>query len=467
MKQTEIEGAVNKTDEQLIVLENKFKEFHLSNNGQDAAESTESIGSKAEVLQQLEEERKVPSVSQKVLDELLSKSKEEAIAKAAAENQRHSATVTFGNQNSGFQAGSINGPITKGNVSQTQKAFPVKRGTSTANGFPIGLCAFSNSHLVTTPPQTAIHLSQGTDDLVVAAPSQDIKEGQNYGVKVLHNGGSGACVDIVFVHGLTGKAYNTWLHKETGIHWPSELLRQDIPKSRILSFGYDADVVHIFRGGPASNSRLSNHAESLVGKLVRARERSETETRKIIFVARSLGGLVTEQALARSKNSAEQHLHQVELHTIGIVFLEVPHSGTDLEAWATVGRRMASILKRTNKDILGVLNPDSEMLHMVENNFHTNLRQRKDDPIEIVGFYEELPVKGIGEIVPQHSAKIAGYNFYGIHADHTRKRPGLVLVLRYHFRETMTSSIETCLRRYAHGALNQLLEWHWMVWEAS
>lgn len=263
---------------------------------------------------------------------------------------------------------------------------------------PLVSAPSSNSHLATTPPQIATHLSQGTDDLVMAAPSRVIEEGQNYGVKVLHNGSSRACVDIVFVHGLTGNAYNTWLHKESGIHWPSELLRQDIPNSRILSFGYDADVVHIFGGGPASNSRLSNHAESLVGKLVRERERTGTEMRKIIFVAHSLGGLVTEQALTHSKNSAEQHLHQIERHTIGIVFLEVPHCGSDLEAWATVGRRMASILKRTNKDILGVLNRNSEILQLVENNFHTNLRQRKDDPIEIVGFYEELPMKGIGEV---------------------------------------------------------------------
>lgn len=228
--------------------------------------------------------------------------------------------------------------------------------------------------------------------------SSVIEEGQNYGVRVLFDSGNNACVDIVFVHGLTGDAYNTWLHKKTGVHWPSKLLGQDIPDSRILSFGYDADVVNILGGGPAANSRLSNHAESLVGKLVRAREQSETEMRKIIFVAHSLGGLVTEQALTHSKNSAEQHLNQVEHHTIGIVFLGVPHCGSDLEAWATVGRRMVSILKRTNKDILSVLNPDSEMLHIVENNFHNNLRQRKHDPIQIVSFYEELPMKGIGEV---------------------------------------------------------------------
>ena len=270
--------------------------------------------------------------------------------------------------------------------------------TSSLTSAPSG-----NHSLPAGQPQVTTHLFQRTHGLTVTAPnvkglSLTIREVLNYGVKVLFDSGNSVCVDIVFVHGLTGDAYNTWLHKETGIHWPSKLLGQDIPHSRILSFGYDADVVNILGGGPASNSRLSNHAENLVGELVRARERSATETRKIIFVAHSLGGLVTEQALTHSKNSVEPHLNQVEQYTIGIVLLGVPHCGSDLEAWATVGRRLVSILKRTNKDILSILNPDSEMLHMVENNFHTNLRRRKDDPIKIVSFYEELAVKGIGEV---------------------------------------------------------------------
>jgi hypothetical protein len=57
-------------------------------------------------LRQLEEERKALDTSRKLLDELLSKSKEEAVAKAAG-NQGSSTTVTFGNQNSGLQAGTI------------------------------------------------------------------------------------------------------------------------------------------------------------------------------------------------------------------------------------------------------------------------------------------------------------------------------------------------------------------------
>ena len=66
---------------------------------------------KAEALGQLQEERKALDASRKLLGELLSKSQEEVVAKAAAENQSHSTTVTFGGSNSGFQAGVIKGAV--------------------------------------------------------------------------------------------------------------------------------------------------------------------------------------------------------------------------------------------------------------------------------------------------------------------------------------------------------------------
>ncbi|KAL9610453.1 MAG: hypothetical protein Q9167_004851 [Letrouitia subvulpina] len=242
-------------------------------------------------------------------------------------------------------------------------------------------------------PQT-VHGSEQTTPNSTASPVL-VRGGHNYGIRVLYDPGNEACVDIVFIHGLTGNAYDTWLHKETKIHWPSELLGQDISDSRILSFGYDANVVGIWGWGPDVNSRLSNHAENLVGKLVRERERSDTENRKILFVAHSFGGLVVEQALIHSKNSAEKYVNQIERFTAGIIFLGVPHCGSDLEAWATIGRRMVSVLTQTNKEIVKVLNPNSEMLHIVENNFHHIVRQRKDDPIKMTSFYEELPVRGI------------------------------------------------------------------------
>jgi hypothetical protein len=89
------------------VLENKLEELNLGSDDDEAAGSGEG---KTEALRQLEEELKGVKASQKLLNELLSKSQEAAVAKAAG-NQSGSTTVTFGAQDSGFQAGTINGGV--------------------------------------------------------------------------------------------------------------------------------------------------------------------------------------------------------------------------------------------------------------------------------------------------------------------------------------------------------------------
>jgi hypothetical protein len=89
------------------VLENKLEELSLSSDDEEAAGSKEG---KTEALRQLEEELKGVKASQKLMNELLSKSQEEVVTKAAG-NQSYSITVTFGAQNSGFQAGNINGGV--------------------------------------------------------------------------------------------------------------------------------------------------------------------------------------------------------------------------------------------------------------------------------------------------------------------------------------------------------------------
>lgn len=197
---------------------------------------------------------------------------------------------------------------------------------------------------------------------------------------------------------MTGNAYTTWLHKETKIYWPSALLKQDIPDARILSFGYDADFIGFWN--PVSNSRLSNHAENMVGGLVRKRGRTNTQKRKILFVAHSLGGLVVEHAITHSRNTAETFLRQIEENTIGIAFLGVPHYGADLASWGRFGTRIVNVLRRANKDIIGVLEPGSEMLRITEKTFRNILSLRKDEGLEIsiTCFYEELPVLGVGEV---------------------------------------------------------------------
>lgn len=221
------------------------------------------------------------------------------------------------------------------------------------------------------------------------------------------------------MHGLTGSS-NTWLHKQSNTHWPRDLLPQTFADARVLQFVYDADVLRLW--DPVSQSRIGNHAENMLGALARLRERTYSEDRKIIFVVHSLGGLVTQAALSLSRQSPEEHIRKVGECIHGIVFLGTPHFGADLAKWAEFGTRTMNMVQNPNVDIVAVLKPSSEVLTIIQKDFHGILRMRREEKakIYIICFYEELPPKvpGVGLVVPMHSAILPGYSSYGIHANH-------------------------------------------------
>ena len=215
------------------------------------------------------------------------------------------------------------------------------------------------------------------------------------GITVLHDPPQTTkiVVDIVFVHGLTGDAAHTWTHKDSENRkpWPAELLSSDLPGARIMSFGYDADVVNVW--SPASQNRIGNHALDLLGGLTRERAKDGSEHRKLLFVAHSLGGLLVQDCLCLSKNNADEHLRNLSSCTIGLAFLGTPNHGSDRAAWAHFGTNLLKAIKRPNSDIVAVLEPGSEMLARIQNGFHGFLRIRaKDGPtMDVTCFYEELP----------------------------------------------------------------------------
>jgi hypothetical protein len=163
------------------------------------------------------------------------------------------------------------------------------------------------------------------------------------------------------------------------------------------------------------------------------------EHRPIIFVAHSLGGLVVKDALLSSRTSPETHLRQILDSTRGILFLGTPHLGASL---ATVAERLAKMIgmtTRANLKVLKVLRKDSEVLSRISSDFQSLLRSQHKAgrlPWDITCFYEELPLAGIGEIVPKESAILPGYSAIGIHHDHremarlsTPDDPGYVSVV--------------------------------------
>ena len=146
-------------------------------------------------------------------------------------------------------------------------------------------------------------------------------------------------VNIVFIHGLGGHPRETWetpaahtqsddgrratkrheicsifgtkakhrevVHDEANAHshgkeprggqtifWIEDFLREEVPSARILTYGYNADVIGgLFQAN--NKNRISQHGRDLKAKL----ERDLENNAPIIFVAHSLGGIIAKDAL--------------------------------------------------------------------------------------------------------------------------------------------------------------------------
>ncbi|KAG8798296.1 hypothetical protein FRC16_007515 [Serendipita sp. 398] len=91
---------------------------------------------------------------------------------------------------------------------------------------------------------------------------------------------------IIAIHGLDGHREQSWT-AEDGTMWLRDLLPNDFPNARILSYGYDADTRSFAQ---TSTQTIFRHAEAFVEDLSQLR-RTEPK-RPVIFLAHSLGGII-------------------------------------------------------------------------------------------------------------------------------------------------------------------------------
>ncbi|KAF1844989.1 uncharacterized protein K460DRAFT_354850 [Cucurbitaria berberidis CBS 394.84] len=256
------------------------------------------------------------------------------------------------------------------------------------------------------------------DEEPIEQTKQPFSTAGDYGLKELAEGDQ-AILDIVFVHGLTGNRETTWTYNKT-LFWPRDLLAQELPNVRILTFGYDADIVGVLN--TAGSNTIRDHGKSLAQDLSMRRVRTQTNDRPIIFVAHSLGGLVVEQALLIARGTSQPHVKSLLPSTVGIAFMGTPHLGSNKADWASPITRLSNLLRKTNQEIVAVLKPGSEMLANLQQEFHTMLEDRRRNEgkwVDIFCFYEEVAYPGIGEIVPRQSAILREYPNASIHQNHS------------------------------------------------
>ncbi|KAI1751937.1 hypothetical protein F4782DRAFT_530881 [Xylaria castorea] len=202
-----------------------------------------------------------------------------------------------------------------------------------------------------------------------------------------------ASLDVVFVHGLNGNLYDTWT-APSGTYWPADLLPGVIPNCRIFSYGYNANLWF-----DAAHGNIYIYAENLVVEL--ASERDEfSQSRPIIFIAHSLGGLVVKRALAFAQ-TRRQYGSLLE-STKAVVFMGTPHQGSPLAGYGEfVSKLWNAVQGSASTSSTSQLKTFSRELQTIASDF-TELASG----MEIVTFYELKNMPYVGRIVEDWSARM-------------------------------------------------------------
>ncbi|KND93937.1 Kinesin light chain [Tolypocladium ophioglossoides CBS 100239] len=199
-----------------------------------------------------------------------------------------------------------------------------------------------------------------SDDSASTPQSTFTDAALSYGLQTVSEGVD-PIVDIVAVHGLNGHREKTWT-AANGIHWLRDLLPNDLPRARILCWGYNANI---HASSIVNSQYMYNHALNLVADLLGKRKATNSTERPIIFVAHSLGGIIVKSALIHSatcRQGALHEYHSVKVSTHGIIFMGTPHQGGDGFQLGRLLTDIASVFIAADDLIIENLKRDSEWL---------------------------------------------------------------------------------------------------------
>lgn len=157
-----------------------------------------------------------------------------------------------------------------------------------------------------------------------------------------------------------------------------------------------------------------DHAKLLLGSLQDKRMEEQEESRLIVFIAHSLGGIVVKQVLVWA--NTEPQYKKILDHTVGVIFFGTPHQGAGKANYGTVLANVAT----------GVMHkPKSKLVKALQSHSNTLMdltRQFKFlSHLRIVTFYETKTMIGFSSlIVEKHSAllEVNGEDQLGVDANH-------------------------------------------------
>ncbi|KAK4180059.1 ankyrin repeat-containing domain protein [Triangularia setosa] len=266
------------------------------------------------------------------------------------------------------------------------------------------------------------------------------------GLSVVHELKEEVVLDVVFVHGFTGHPVKTWTCKglerpgstsepqlfppskarklnifskprdhaqpssvavDVPVYWPKDLLPTTLPRSRVLTFGYDTHVRHRHFGPALNKSTIYDMAKGFMTELEAMRR--SAASRPLLFIAHSLGGIMVKEVLRQAYNNRNHHLQFKRIFdsTVGIMFFGTPHRGSDPRGLVvgTIERLAKGVGFQANQHVVNTLLPDSEC-RQLRDEFNLVLQEQN---YIIYSFQEGVLFPGLGRKVVENDSSYLNF----------------------------------------------------------
>ena len=172
------------------------------------------------------------------------------------------------------------------------------------------------------------------------------------------------------------------------------MLKDDFPQARILVYRYDSDMRHRLQT-PAYQSTILDYGQNFLTRL--EAQCRDVNSRPIIFVAHSLGGIIVKEALRRSEGHRvfQPEYHRIYELTKAMIFLGTPHRGADPQSMirTVVETVVRGAGYQVNENLVSGLLPTAERLKEVREEY---MKMQSIRDWRVVSFVEEYGMRRLG-----------------------------------------------------------------------
>ncbi|KAI9683287.1 MAG: hypothetical protein M1822_006152 [Bathelium mastoideum] len=185
-------------------------------------------------------------------------------------------------------------------------------------------------------------------------------------------------LNILALSGIGGHAFGSFKARGSPFMWLRDELPKDLPGCRVMIWGYESKI-----SGSNDSQNLSDIASKLRFDLLQLEE--AVRSKRFIFIAHSLGGLVLKTLIAEMCTSEHQPEKEILNNIAGILLFGVPGLGLETRV---IDSLVQMAHKQPNEHLLQSISTKSDGLRLLQSKFKRGFNKNLFPQSHIYSIYE-------------------------------------------------------------------------------